>query len=596
MEYSSRNEVEEKYKIDMSLYVKDEKDFENKINAVKENIEKFNDLKKDYLIDAEHFYNVLTLYFETEKLLEDLYIYSSVSYDFDLSNGDSLNKVNIISNLWRESDAASTYIVTDLLKFDKENINKYIKEYPKLEEYKFWIENVLRSKEHILGENEEKMISILTKNYRSFSQIASTLSDSTLKYGNIIIDGKEIEITSGNYRNLISNKDRNIRKCVFEAVNSKLSQFRDIYALSLNSYLSYCNDIAKIKKYENVLDMDSFESNIPASVHDTVTKIALNTLNSFQNYLKLIKKILNLEELHTYDIFVPLSNYDKNYSIEEARELIIKSLSVLGDDYIEKLNKMFDERRIDYASYKNKTSSIYSTSSYNGGPIVCTNYKNKLEDVSTIIHELGHAVHFIYSIENNNYVNYQYDLFVAEVASLTNEILLNGYLVKNGNKEEKMAGLYNNINVFQNNFYDAILEGQLEDIIHEKIKNGESINADIFDDTIRDIRKEFYGNEVVLDDLFISRWASRMHYYSPFYLYKYSTGVAAAMYFAKNILDGNKEVLNKYKMFLRSGGSNYPYLELKEAGVDLADELVYNEAINYFDELVNEFNELIEVK
>lgn len=256
---------------------------------------------------------------------------------------------------------------------------------------------------------------------------------------------------------------------------------------------------------------------------------------------------------------------------------------------------MFDERRIDFCTYKNKRSGAYETDSYNSGPFVFLNYKYKLDDVSALAHELGHALHSIHSIENNIYSDYQYDLFVAEVASLTNEILMSNYILKTSkDKNEKLASIYNILEVFQNNFYDAILEGKLEDDVHEKLMNGEAINADILDNIISGYRKKFYGNTVKFDDLFIGRWARRTHYYRPFYLYMYATGVSAAMYFANKIIDGDKEVLDNYINFLKMGGSDYPVNELKLYGVDMCNEKVYNDAIDYFEKLIDEYNRLIE--
>ena len=225
------------------------------------------------------------------------------------------------------------------------------------------------------------------------------------------------------------------------------------------------------------------------------------------------------------------------------------------------------------------------------------NYKYKLDDVSSLAHELGHALHSMYAKENNNYANAQYDLFVAEVASLTNEILMSNYILKNSSdKLEKLASIYNILEVFQNNFYDAVLEGKLEDDVHEMLMSGKAINADILDSIISKYRKLFYGNTVKFDDLFVGRWARRMHYYRPYYLYMYATGVSAAMYFANKIIEGDKEVLNNYINFLKLGGSDYPVNELLTSGVDMCSEKVYNDAINYFDKLIEEFNRLIEVK
>lgn len=595
MEYKSRNEVEDKYKSDLSIIFKNDEEFEKAKEELNKNIELIKSYKEDYLKSSKNLYNTLTLYYETSKIIEDLYIYVALKGDFDLSDNDAALKESEIINLLNNFDSATTYIVTDLIKIDDALLEKYYLEFEDLKLYENDIKNIIRQKEHLLSEKEEIMINNLTKNYKNFSDIGSILTDSAINYGTIKVDGENKEITSGNYRNFLMNKDRNIRKKAYKLFNEKLRQFRDVFSKSLIGYLDNVNEIAKIRNYSSVLEMKNFSSNIPVEVHDTVNKVCMSRLDVYQKYYKLVSKALDIKSLRPYDLAMPLVENNKEYSIEDAKELIINSLSILGDDYKEKLTKMFDERRIDFCTYKNKRSGAYQTDSYNSGPFVFLNYKYKLDDVSALAHELGHAIHTMNAIENNIYPNYQYDLFVAEVASLTNEILMSNYILNNSNdKEEKMASIYNILEVFQNNFYDAILEGKLEDDVHEMLMNGEAINADILDEIINKYRKQFFGNTVKYDELFISRWARRHHYYRPFYLYMYATGVSAAMYFANKIIDGDKEVLNNYINFLKMGGSDYPVNELKLSGVDMCDEKIYNDAILYFDKLIDEYNKLVE--
>ena len=595
MEYKSRNEVEDKYKSDLSIIFKNNNEFEKAKEELNKNIELINSKKENYLTSARDLYDTLTLYYETSKIIEDLYIYVAINGDYDLSDNEAALRESEVINLLNNFDSATTYIVTDLIKIDDAKLNSYYEELEELKQYKKDISDIIRQKEHLLSEKEEIMINNLTKNYKNFSDIGSLLTDSAINYGTIKVDGENKEITSGNYRNFLMNKDRNIRKKAYKLFNEKLRQFRDVYSKSLIGYLDNINEVAKIRNYNSVLDMKNFSSNIPIDVHDTVNKVCMSRLDVYQKYYKLVSKALNIKDLYPYDLALPLVENDKKYSIEDAKDLILNSLSILGDDYKNKLTKMFDERRIDFCTYKNKRSGAYETDSYNSGPFVFLNYKYKLDDVSALAHELGHALHSIHSIENNIYSDYQYDLFVAEVASLTNEILMSNYILKTSkDKNEKLASIYNILEVFQNNFYDAILEGKLEDDVHEKLMNGEAINADILDNIISGYRKKFYGNTVKFDDLFIGRWARRTHYYRPFYLYMYATGVSAAMYFANKIIDGDKEVLDNYINFLKMGGSDYPVNELKLSGVDMCNEKVYNDAIDYFEKLIDEYNRLIE--
>ena len=597
MEYKSRNEVEEKYKTDLTLLYKDEEEFNEDKELILNNIELLKSYKEDYLKSSKNLYNTLKLYYDSSVIVEKLYVYVMLKGDYDLSDNDAALKESEVINLLTDFDVASTFIVTDLVKIDEEELNKYFNECESLNEYKHDILDIIRQKEHLLSEKEEVMINNLTKNYKNFSDIGNILTDSAIDYGYIKVDGKKEQITSGNYKNFLMNKDRNIRKKAYKMFNGKLKQFRDVYSKSLIGYLDNFNEVVKMRKYNSVLEMKNFSSNIPIEVHDTVNKVCMDRLDVYQKYYKLVGKVHNLKNVYPYDIVLPLAESDKDYSIEEAKRIILNSLSILGEDYKNKLNKMFEERRIDFCTYKGKRSGAYEIDSYDRGSFVFLNYKYKLDDVSSLAHELGHALHSMYAKENNNYANAQYDLFVAEVASLTNEILMSNYILKNSSdKLEKLASIYNILEVFQNNFYDAVLEGKLEDDVHEMLMSGKAINADILDSIISKYRKLFYGNTVKFDDLFVGRWARRMHYYRPYYLYMYATGVSAAMYFANKIIEGDKEVLNNYINFLKLGGSDYPVNELLTSGVDMCSEKVYNDAINYFDKLIEEFNRLIEVK
>lgn len=476
----------------------------------------------------------------------------------------------------------------------EKKINKFIDEDSSLLQYKFYLEQLLRSKEHILSENDEQLISLLTKDYGNFSTISDILKDSAINYGTVINDeGKEVEITSGNYRNLMKSKNRDLRKETYNKMYSSLEQFKNVFSNLLISSFENSDSIAKVRKYKTTFFMNSFSSNVPKEVNDNLYKVVNKRLDVYRKYYKIIKNKLKLDEIYFYDISTNLIDYDKNYSIEEAKKLVINALKYLGEDYIEIIKKEFDENWVDFCTYKGKTSGCYEVCDYLSNPLVFLNYNFKLEDVSGLSHESGHAVHSYLSNKNNKFVDAEYDLFVAEVASLTNEILLSNYIVNNSkSKEEKAASIYNLIDIIQNNLFDAALEGEFENILHKRVNDGESISIDDLNDTIYNLRKKYYGDTVKLDDYVKYTWIRRSHYYRPFYLYQYAVGVSAACFAAKKIIDGDKTFIENYKKFLKSGSSKYPVLLLKDAGIDVTGEEVFNSAIDYFDSLLDKFDEL----
>ena len=285
-----------------------------------------------------------------------------------------------------------------------------------------------------------------------------------------------------------------------------------------------------------------------------------------------------------------MPNKEKNI-LQPKNDVVFKALKPLGDDYLNILQKAFDEKWVDYCSYKGKASGAYCTSCYGAHPVVLTNFFGKFGDVSAVAHELGHAVNFYLSQQANNKHDYNNDIFVAEVASLTNEIILSNYVIEHSrNKNLKLIALYNLINLIQNNLFDACLEGELENKAYTLIDNGETIDAEYLSSTIYDIRSKYYKDVVNLDDKSKYSWIRREHYFYPFYLFKYATGVSAAIMIATKIINNEDDMKNKYISFLKMGDTDYPVELLKKIGIDMTKEEVYENAVNFFSNLIDEFD------
>lgn len=594
MEYKTREEVPTEYKWDLTTRYQTEDDFENDYKRLSEELKEISNYKGKVTTSSDDLYECLSKYFELDQQLGKLYVYANLRNTEDLSNTNSKLMLDKASNLFTEFAYHSSFLEPSILECDSSIIRKYIDENSNLKEYEVYLNRLLKAKEHILSEDKEQIVSLLTKNNSTFSKVADILKDSAINFGTIVDEeGNELELTQGNFHKFMQSTNREIRKEAYNRMYSNLIPFKNVFGSLLISKYESFDSVVKVRNYKDSFDMTIFDNNIPREVNESLYKVINNRLDVYQKYFKMIKDKLKYDIIYPYDLSTRLLDYKKEYSIEDSKNLILNALSCMGEEYQDGLRKAFDERWIDFCTYKGKESGAYSYGNYGNTPVVFLNYNYRLDDVSALAHELGHAMHTYFSDKNNNYVNADYELFVAEVASLTNEILLSNYILNNSNSnEEKAASIYNLLDVIQNNLFSAGLEGEFENILHNKVNNGEVLSTDDLSNTIYELKNRYYGNVVELTEESKYSWIRRSHYYRPFYLYMYAVGVSSACYAAKKIINNDKEFLDKYLNFLKSGGKKYPIDLLKDAGIDVMNEEVFNSAIDYFNELIDEFIEL----
>lgn len=593
MNYENRSQVPEKYKWDLSVRYKNDdlwyKDYEN----IKTKLILGSNCKGKVLSTPETLFEVLEIMFGISKAIDKLYCYANSKLDENIENNKYSLMLEEVTTLHYEYSSLFAYLTPEILKGTTSKLKKYAS-MKELSKYSFYLTNVIREKKHQLSEKEEKIVNKLTRNILVPENISNILMNSVTSFGSLVVDGSPTELLNSNYRTIITNKDRETRKKAYDMLTTKLRKYENIYSANLISSMKTTKNLADIYKFKSVLEMDLFGSNIPEKVFINLYETVESRLDVYRKYFAMIKINLGLSSLMYYDKAAEIINSDLTFTPEEAKILITNSLSVLGEEYESLLNEAFDNRWIDFGVYKGKTSSIYATSNYGDNPLILTSYHGKFNDISTLVHELGHAMHFKLSM-NNPYHECATALFTAEVASLTNEIIFSNYIIANSNdKDLKLTAIYNILNIVQNNLFDACQEGKLEHIIYKEFENGNEINTDFINDTIYNIRKDYYGNSVILDDNVSSMWTRRMHYFRPYYLFKYATGISSAIYISKKIISDDDDMKIKYLHFLTKGGSNYPNELLLEMGVDLTKPKVINEAIDYMDYLIDEFNRISE--
>lgn len=593
MKYNNRNDIPNKYKVDLSELFKTEEDFNKEIDDL------YNYLDKIRLYNNkvyENLYEILELDTNISKRIERLFIYAHINNDIDLSN-DKYNKFygNVIK-LNKKYSELSSYIVPELMKYEYNDIEKLYKKDKRLLEYEILLKDIFRKKEHVLSEKEEKIITKLSDAFNIPEDTFSKLTDVDLKFGSIKDENnKKIEINNNNYATYLESKNRNVRKNAFKTLYKGYESIINTNTELLSGQVKLHNGIADVRKYNSSLEASLISNEVDNQVYQTLIKSINDNINIIHKQWELRKKILGVKDLHLYDTYVPLVNdYAKKYTFDEGKELIFKSLKPLGEDYIEVLKEAFDKRWIDVYPTKNKRMGGYCTACYLTHPYVFLNFDGRFDEVSTIAHELGHAMHYHYAIKNNSYQNYSYTIFVAEVASQVNELLLSYYMLDNAtNKEDKLYIIDELIKRFKASVVRQTMFSEFELDIHELEQNGEVLTKDLLCNHYYDLNKKYFGNKVKIDKEIMYEWSRIPHFYYNFYVYQYATGYVAAMKIAKDIYNNNHEALNNYKKFLKLGCTVNPVDSLKIAGVDLTDEKVYTEAFKEFDSYLNLYLELL---
>lgn len=592
----NRNTIDAKYKWDLTQIFKSTEEFEECYKKAENLIKDFKKYENIMGENAKKFYETINTYYEITRTLDKLYVYTNLLSDTDTSNNTYQSLKIKVSNLLDKWSKASFFVTPTILKKNEQEIEKYYIEEPKLKDYEIILKREFRYKEHTLSDEEEKLLSNLTKMLNNNYQTYELLKDSDLTFGTILDEAqKEVVLTESNYSIYIESKDRRVRKDAFQTLYKSYKQFSNSFASTLSGNINENITISKIKKYNSTIEWCLYHDELDETIYNNLINTVSNNMNILYKYYSLKKEILNLDELHLYDIYTPLiKNFEKKYSYEEAKETVLKALSILGEDYIGTLEKGLENNWVDVYPSPSKRTGGYSGGSYDTEPYILLNYQEKYNDMSTLAHEAGHSMHSYYTRKNNSYQYGDYSIFVAEVASTTNEILLAKYLLKtSNNKEEKLFILDNLMNLFKATIYRQTMFAEFEQAIYKDAENDIPLTADYLSEKYYELNKKYFGSNVVIEKEIQYEWARIPHFYYNFYVYKYATGLSAACHIANDILSGKENAVENYKSFLKCGSKKNPIDSLKLAGVDLTKKEVVESAINMFNDTIDDFKKLI---
>ena len=590
-----RCEIEDKYKWDLTKIYKDEKEWQKDFDDVKEKILKVLEYKDSFLSNGKKLYEYLKYDEEVSRKLEKIYYYAHLNYDADTLDEKYKVMTNKVSDLFTKYNELSSFVVPEILKLDEEKLNTFYKDEEKLEDYRFSIENIYRFKNHTLDEEKEKMLSNLSKCLSNPEETYEALTDSDFEYDYITDEkGNKVKLNESNYSLFIKSKDRSVRKKAFEMLHNKYKKYIRTITSTYKGEVENNVVLAKIRNYDSAISASLYSDNVPVDIYNNLIKVVNDNMNVLYDYYDLKKEMLSLDCLHMYDTYVEIINkIDKKYSFDEAKEIVIDALSVLGDKYVKNLKKAFDEKWIDIYHSKGKRSGAYSSGNFDVNPYVLLNFEGTLNDVSTLAHELGHSMHTYLSCKNNPYQYSSYEIFVAEVASTVNELLLANYMLKNSkNKDEKLAIINHILDLYKATLYRQTMFAEFEKETHKLREKGEVLTSELLSNTYYNLVKKYFGPNVLCDDLIRYEWARIPHFYYNFYVYKYATGISAASYIVDGILNNKEGALENYINFLKTGGSMYPLDELKIAGVNLNSKSVILSAIKTFEKYLKEFKDI----
>lgn len=594
MKQKKRSEIKEEDTWDLSVLYKNTEAFKEEYKKLKDDIKEIEKYKGKLLESADTLLNFLKLEDTLERRLYKLYYYAHLNFDVDTTNAKSLELTAEISQLITIYSTLTSFVDPELLKAEYAKILRFYEEKPELLTYRFNLENLYRYKKHTLRENAEKILSTLSEALNASDEIYESLTDSDLTFGNIVVDGKRIEFTESNYSTFIESNDRKVRQKAFNILFKNYQKYIHTIANTFRFHVETASKLAKLKHYESSLAASLFQENIDIKVYENLIKTVRKNLSTLYDYYNLKKEVLGLDKLHLYDIYANMvSDIDVKYTFDEAKNIVLDALGILGTDYQKKLTKAFNNRFIDIYNNKGKRSGAYSSGFYDTPPYILLNYEGGYSDLTTLAHELGHSMHTMYSCENNPYNTSSYQIFVAEVASTVNELLLLKYLLKKtDSKKEKLFLLNKLLELFKGTIFRQTMFAEFEKNMYESHEKGIVLTPEYLNSEYYKLVCDYFGRDVVKDKLIQYEWMRIPHFYYNFYVYKYAIGLSAACKIVHDIeLNGEKAISN-YLAFLKTGGSMYPSEELKIAGVDISSPEFIEEAISMFKETISEFREI----
>ena len=569
-----RNDVEERLTWDTSLIYKQDEDFYKDIDESKDLAEQLRKYKGKITENADSLLDFLKDY---ENLMRKLYkagVYASLKSDEDTRVSKYQEMTQTISIVDSEISQKLSFITPEILGEDYEKIKSLLEEKEELKVYDHYFEDLFRSKDHVLSEDQEKIIASFSKLRENPVTTYMIFSNADMKFPSVEKDGEEVSLSDANFTLLEEDKDRDFRRRVYETYYGVYKQFENTAASLLDGEITSHNIVSKIRGYDSARQMSLSVNNLDEEIYDNLLEVVHDNMDIHRNYTTLRKNFLGVDDLGFHDIYVPLvKDYDRKIEFDEARDIVLEAIKPLGEEYVKVARKGFEQRWFDVMPNEGKRSGAYSSGSYDTQPYILLNHTDSIGDVFTIAHELGHSMHSYYTRKTQPFIYGSYSIFLAEIASTTNELLLLDYMLENSQSEEETAYLLDYfVNQFKSTVFRQTLFAEFEHEVNKLVAKGEPIPAARLDQIYGDLNRDYFGKDIDVDEFISTEWSRIPHFYMFYYVFQYATGFMSAVALSQKILKGTDEDRKAYLDYLKAGESEYPIDVLKKAGVDMTNK------------------------
>ena len=587
---------EEKYSWNLQDLFTSEIEFKKTKKEIEDNLKEIEKYKGILCNTAENLYNCYFLYEKTLELFDKVYSYGMFKYHLNMANQEGIKKFKEVENIASEFETSTAFIVPEITYADESKIYKFIEDYPNLRKYERDIKDTLEKKKHILTKAEEELLSKYSEVFSASENTFDILTNAEFKFGELIKEnGESVELTDATYTNFLKSQNESVRKQAFDLMYKKYSEYINTIAELYLSNVKTTVITSKVRKYNSSLERATDKDDASIKVYEALMEGVNNTLNINHNFISLKRELLKKYDFHMYDLYVnPFEEEKDEITFDEAKKEVIDALQVLGDEYVDKLKEAFDSRWIDVYEKPNKRGGAYSSGVYGVHPFVLMSFTNNKRDVSTIAHELGHSMHSYYSNKEQGIIDAGYTIMVAEVASTVNEILLSEYQIKNEKNSVKKAEIiYELLEMIRATFYRQSMFAEFEKIVHEKIENSEILSSEDLNNIYYELNEKYFGEDIFIDQEIKYEWARIPHFYSDFYVYKYATGISAAICIVDKILNREEGFVEKYISMLKQGKMKKSIDLLKMVDVDLESPDTYYRTAKYYEQKIADLKALL---
>ena len=588
--------MEAKYNWNLKEIFENREEFDKTKKELEDDLNKINTYQGKLCDSSDNLYNCYKLYEKALEKYERLYGYGMLYYNLDMSNQEGIKLYKEVESIGTNFSTKVSFMTPEITYSKNGVVEKYLANDKRLERYKRDIEDILKEKEHILSKKEETLLANYSEIFSAPENTFDILTNAEFKFGNLTNEnGEEVELTESNYTIFLKSQKEDVRKQAFNLMYEQYSKFVNTITELYLANVKASSVTAKLKNYKSSLERAVLNDDASLKVYDSLIESIHEGLHVNHEFIDLKKKILKKEDFHMYDLYVNPFEIEKDeITYEDARKEVENALAIMGKEYLNKLREAFDNNWIDVFAKPNKKGGAYSMGIYSVHPYVLLNFVNSKRDISTIAHELGHSMHSYYSSSNQTIIDADYTIMTAEVASTVNEILLSSYQVEHEKDKTKKAELiYELLEMIRATLFRQSMFAEFEKIVHEKIENNETLSSSDLNDIYYRLNKEYFGKNMIVDENIKYEWARIPHFYSDFYVYKYATGISAAISIATKILKRGESFVRKYIEMLKQGCSKKSIELLKMVDVDLESKEVYKDAINFYHEKMEELKELI---